>query len=1193
MNTYHNLKQELVETIKLLEVKEEVLEPLGKYFDEEINDEDIFPMLNKINLGWKYRDEREKIEACIEKLSKSEYTNLYYRYMRAIFYMAEKTGFNLKVNAVIDRDGETVFKTFTKMKIPFRYFIVSEIEKYTEFSNLNRASEKQLRKLYSISKKDFRDIFENIENRKLKLCLAIILLMEKDETIENNKLKVFIEKTYLLTIEAFIGEFNVTNEGRHEIINYINGCDEAFKDGVGALQNKRDQLGSYIFTSNNEYEGIVKFLYFSKDVIELNKRTLKLIIMSRKYKLVDELLEYIEDETIKNECLLSSLDAMIQDLEIPREYYVDWLGQKYINNNRKKYAEFILKVFNEDKECLKRAALLTEDVVKTYLYTYFLNDNDKEKYIERLENCAIDKIKMLFRTKQITEDELEDLELYLKGKINLTDIVFPENFNEEGENFFYADKNYILEFIWLKEYSSILERIFKYVFTLRDQGALELILNTYCDWGLSGIHYDNFKSDGYFVELVNEVDLTNMKEIVPFITQTTSSGHNWETRGMAKEIFDDLVVKTPNDFIAYSNLCNSIGKEYLLNELTKKYKNQKDQKLNLNEEEYYLFLLMHLGDGTKCVKETVLKILQDNPGCKNLAMPLMNDKKANVREGIVKFFIDIGDKIDPKELIGKFKERLKVEKSSKVKNLIMEFLELQGEEESEVEEDITIDDYCKNNLNKRKKKKVEWLELGTLPALRLKDSKEVVNEEVLYYLLITFADNSEIKLNHEGKKVAKYLDESSLNDLAIEILNRWIEEYADTKQKWVLSLAAMFGDSRVVDILSAEVKSWSGEGRSGIACQAIKALALQGGSQALMIVDNISRKFKNRKVKNAAGEAIEFAAKELEIDVEELADRIVPTLGFDEKSERIFNYGNRKFIVVVTKEINIEVYKEDGKILKNLPAVGKNDNKEIATKASQEFKLLKKQLKTVVTLQTQRLENVLSINRKWTVEKWKKLFVDNVIMHRFAEGLIWGVYTQEKLIQSFRYMEDGTFNTVDEEEYIIETNASIGLVHPLELSEEKLEQWKEQIKDYEIIQPVEQLERKIFVISEKEKEAKAVERFSGTIVDEYTIKKLENWGWNKGDVVDAGGYYEFYKEDFKLGLIVEINHSGLYAGGYMGEDVTIGDTMFYKIKEGSGENYLYSKLKLKDVPQRFLSEVMYEVYKITLNNKGIDEKYKK
>lgn len=48
----------------------------------------------------------------------------------------------------------------------------------------------------------------------------------------------------------------------------------------------------------------------------------------------------------------------------------------------------------------------------------------------------------------------------------------------------------------------------------------------------------------------------------------------------------------------------------------------------------------------------------------------------------------------------------------------------------------------------------------------------------------------------------------------------------------------------------------------------------------------------------------------------------------------------------------------------------------------------------------------------WTVDAWESFFAKNPVMHKFAIGLIW-----IEAVQSFRYMEDGTFNTSGEDEY--------------------------------------------------------------------------------------------------------------------------------------------------------------------------------
>ena len=89
---------------------------------------------------------------------------------------------------------------------------------------------------------------------------------------------------------------------------------------------------------------------------------------------------------------------------------------------------------------------------------------------------------------------------------------------------------------------------------------------------------------------------------------------------------------------------------------------------------------------------------------------------------------------------------------------------------------------------------------------------------------------------------------------------------------------------------------------------------------------------------------------------------------------RTFDFGSRKFSVYLTPQLDIEIF-EGEKKLKNLPKIGVNDDPALAEKATADFKEMKKQMKTVVEAQKQRLEYVLMLDRKWTAEAWKALFV--------------------------------------------------------------------------------------------------------------------------------------------------------------------------------------------------------------------------
>lgn len=277
----------------------------------------------------------------------------------------------------------------------------------------------------------------------------------------------------------------------------------------------------------------------------------------------------------------------------------------------------------------------------------------------------------------------------------------------------------------------------------------------------------------------------------------------------------------------------------------------------------------------------------------------------------------------------------------------------------------------------------------------------------------------------------------------------------------------------------------------------------------------------------------------------------MPDFGFDDRMRRLFDYGKRKFYVTITTAFETEVFDETGKKLKKLPAPEKQDEGEKAAAAYEEFKLLKKQIKEAASSQKIRLETALSDGREWSVEAWEDLFVKNPVMHPFAIGLIWGIYEDGKLVSSFRYMEDGSFNAEEGQGTHLMDGVSrkgnisrkvIKIVHPLELTDETWKAWSEQLEGYEIIQPILQLDRPIYCMEEEEAGQKKLERFDGWKVDyDILIKRLRKLGWRNTWYEDYGEYVYSKKND-ELSMRVDLAFKFHYRNG----SATIYDAKFLK-----------------------------------------------
>lgn len=604
-------------------------------------------------------------------------------------------------------------------------------------------------------------------------------------------------------------------------------------------------------------------------------------------------------------------------------------------------------------------------------------------------------------------------------------------------------------------------------------------------------------------------------------------------------------------------------------------------------------ILAYSKDSSKLVRETLLHVLYEQKGWEPEVTEFLASKKAAERE--------LAIRILAKWNLEKYKpllsELLEKEKNAKVRALLQELL---NKDPVSADSVLTLQDLVREIHKGGKKRVLAWAYETPFSEVHKKEADApLAEEEYLQAILLCYASMNTCGVNKDARALAAELDEKEFAIYVNELFDKWLALGAEAKKRWVLYAASIHGGTDIIQKLQHQINEWPQHSRGAIAADAVQALALNPKPEALLLVDSISRKFKFRQVKNAAGEALKYAAEQLGITTEELADRIVPNLGFDEKMERQFDYGERKFTVTITPALEIEVFDESGKKLKNLPAPGKRDDPEKSAAAYTAFKDMKKQMKMTVNSQRTRLEMALSTERKWTCDAWKKLFVENPIMHQFAIGLIWGIYENGALTQTFRYMEDGSFNTEEEEEFTLPEDAAdkanaergeeqnslseknvvkIGLVHPVEISGESIETWKTQLEDYEITQPIEQLSRPVYHMTKEEMGNKTMERFGGYILNDLSLQgKMQNMGWYRGQAEDAGIFYYYYREDKEQGLRAELYFSGSYVGGE-NEDVTVFEVKFNK--------------NIGELPERYFSEIVLQTARATANSKETDPTWK-
>lgn len=871
---------------------------------------------------------------------------------------------------------------------------------------------------------------------------------------------------------------------------------------------------------------------------------------------------------------LPSFPELYKGLDMPAEYLVAFYANKAASG-RDNLGRDELNILNAGVNMISKAIPLASADGAYYLQAAGLDESGQEA-LRQMESQTMGLLQDMFDKLGIPPQNTRRYLAFFSGEASLEDIkaLVMRDFTQSAYHMYQFDR--FLAILSMLRGKSVLHQRAICFFTY---GRLYHSLLS-----VAGLRNKKVTGEENQANLLTDMNKSGvaLDGLLPFLTESVASPNSYFSVNLARNTLQDLIRSQADQAMAHYALCSADGRDVFAEQL-----------FSLNRESFVAHITDFLSDSSKKVRERAIELLGKEPSLRSAVGPLLKDKKQAVRECAVHVLSMWNDEASLEALKAAFNE----EKSEKIRGVIANVLKFSDKEPAPG--DINIIDYCLNALKKTRTAGFGWLATETLPKVRYAASEEEADGDIIKYLIASYAAMPAVGNNQDARRIAKVLNEEDLAVLSGEILHRWMDSGAEAKKRWVLALSAIHGNDETIAFLKKQIEVWADNSRGAIACDAVRAMVLNGGNLALMTVDGMSRKFGSKQVKEAARVAFESAATELGMDPDDLADKIIPRLGFDERGEQQIDYGTRRFSVRISPSLELDITDENGKVLKALPAPGKNDNEAVATASYEAFKQLKKQLKTAVSYQAARLESALASHRLWSGESWKRLFVENPLMHQFAIGLVWGLYQGEELKGTFRYMEDGTFNSADEETLELEETASVGLIHPIELSADLLDKWKNQLKDYEIKQPFEQLNRKVFTLSEEEQTLERVERFGGITINGLSLMgKLSKYGWYKGSVLDGGCYYTFYKENLHTGTGAELSFSGMGIGNE-DEIITLFELTFYRAGTVTRGSYVYNKpaqdhiLSPKNVSKRIFSEILLEMHLATASKTGFQEHWKK
>ena len=661
--------------------------------------------------------------------------------------------------------------------------------------------------------------------------------------------------------------------------------------------------------------------------------------------------------------------------------------------------------------------------------------------------------------------------------------------------------------------------------------------------------------------------------------------------------------------------------------------------------EQFVPMLWDIALGTgKSERRLAQACLRSYPGKEQRIIAALSDGKKDVRAAAAQW---LGE-LSVSEAIPVLKKALEKEKYEEVKRTMMQALENLGVPMEQFIDRSKLLKEAQKGLTKGFPAKLQWFPSDRLPAVHWEKTGDPVEAEILqWFLLQSFKmKNPEpnpllrlyCSLFHPDERnvLGKYVLESWIaedtrsqysyeeaSELAENDLQQtrssfqqfpqyypnWNEEQYFQKtlnhyltaclgsaisSKGILAVAGACAGGEIVPIVNRYLRDWYGK-RAAQCKVLVQMLAWIDHSLAIQLLLAVGNRFRTKSIQQEASKQVELLAERKGWTRGELADRTIPSAGFDETGVLELDYGLRKFSVTLGEDLTIVLTDESGKQIKSLPAARKAEDPDVIKNAKKQFSTAKKELKTVLKMQKDRLYEAMCTQRIWRAEDWDLYLNQHPIVGRYCQALVWLAYEGETQVTSFRPLADRSLTDHQDEEVRLELHYTIQLAHDCNLSKADRQAWIEHFNDYEVVPLFSQFDRAPFTLTEQMKKNTGISDFQGHLISAFTLRgKATKLGYTRGEAEDAGWFYT-YKKDFpelELQALIE------FSGNFLPEEertVALQTLYFYRQskKQESAYSRYGSKVHLGEVPAVLLVECWNDIRAIAAEGSGYDPEWEK
>lgn len=505
---------------------------------------------------------------------------------------------------------------------------------------------------------------------------------------------------------------------------------------------------------------------------------------------------------------------------------------------------------------------------------------------------------------------------------------------------------------------------------------------------------------------------------------------------------------------------------------------------------------------------------------------------------------------------------------------------------------------AKAELAKGAPKELEWFPLVALPPVHWSNSGELVPAEILQsWVIQTF----KLKNPEPGPLLRRYCSqfvESERQALGRFVLETWIAQEGYARKgpialtcKGILAIAAACCGGEAASAARTYLTNFPRE-RAGQCKALIQMLAWIDHPAAVQILMSVSARFKPATIQEEARRLSLLLAKRKHWTVEQMADRAIPSADLNDKGELRLSYGARMFVARINGQLDFVLTDSAGKQIKSLPAPRVSDDATLARESKRTFSAAKKELKSILQIQGDRLYEAMGIQRTWSLPDWETYLHRHVVMRLLCQRLVWYAARDGQELVLFRPLEDGSLTGPDDNLITLPAESRIGLAHESTLTAEIGHDWQQHLADYNVTPLFPQFGIHEFKPSAAQLERSALTDFAGHMIDAFTLRgRATKFGFSRGATVDGPWFNEYWRTFATLGITATI----VFTGNSMPEEnqrVALIELHFTRRQAKSlCDNAV--QLPLGEVPPVLLSECWNQLRQIAAGGHGFDPEWKK